>query len=141
MAEPITNENLQILLTKLMTDRFCAGQASDLDACIQNFVPPRIDDSYVGQSLQRRGIKRCKPYQEVARRCLEDEKKQTAVFRAATAAPTCKTEQRALRRCQQAKGRDCEAEALEMVYCGMVYLVQRQKGRQGGAGAGSHALE
>ncbi|KAK7195941.1 hypothetical protein NESM_000527200 [Novymonas esmeraldas] len=141
MAEQVTNEHLQVLLTKLMTDRFCAQEASDLDACIQNFVPQHIDGSYVDQSLQRRGIKRCKPYQEVARRCLEDDKKQTAIFRAAAMAPTCKSEQQALRRCQRVKGRDCEAEALETVYCGMVYLVQRQKERHGEPGAASRALE
>ncbi|KAG5475425.1 hypothetical protein LSCM1_03542 [Leishmania martiniquensis] len=140
MAEQVTNENLQILLTKLMTDRFCAQETSDLDACIQNFVPQHIDGSHVDQSLQRRGIRRCKPYQEVARKCLEDDKRQTAIFRAAATAPTCKSEQRALQRCQRAKGRDCEAEALETVYCGMVYLVQRQRERQGGSSA-PHAVE
>ncbi|KPA84284.1 putative mitochondrial hypothetical protein [Leptomonas pyrrhocoris] len=138
MTEQVTNENLQILLTKLMTDRFCSQETSDLDACIQNYVPQNIDSSYVDQSLQRKGIKRCKPYQEVTRKCLEDDKKQTAIFRAAAMAPTCKREQRALQRCQGKKGRDCEAEALETVYCGMVYLVQRQKERQG---ASSRAVE
>ncbi|KAG5501540.1 hypothetical protein JKF63_03369 [Porcisia hertigi] len=130
MSEQVTNENLQILLTKLMTDRFCSQEAGDLEACIQNFVPQHIDGSYVDQSIQRRGIRRCNPYREVAQRCLEDEKKQSAIFRAAAVAPTCKNEQRALHRCQRMKGRDCEAEALETVYCGMVYLVQRQKERR-----------
>lgn len=138
MTDQISNENLQILLTKLMTDRFCSQEASDLEACIQNFVPQHIDGSYVDQSLQRKGIKRCKPYQEVTRKCLEDDKKQTAIFRAAAMAPTCKREQSALRKCQSYKGRDCEAEALETVYCGMVYLVQRQKERHG---APSHAVQ
>lgn len=138
MAEQVTNENLKILLTKLMTDRFCSQEASDLEACIQNYVPQHIDSSYVDQSLQRRGVKRCKPYQEVTRKCLEDDKKQAAIFRAAAMAPTCKNEQRALQKCQRTKNRDCEAEALEMVYCGMVYLVQRQKERHG---ASSHAVE
>lgn len=131
MAEQVTQENLQILLTKLMTDRFCSHEASDLEACIQNFVPQHIDGSYVDQSLQRKGIKRCQPYQEITRKCLGDDKKQTAIFRAAAVAPTCKREQRALQRCQSKKGRECEEEALETVYCGMVYLVQRQKERQG----------
>lgn len=135
MEGQVSNENLQVLLTKLMTDRFCSQEASDLEACVQNFVPQQIDSSYVDQSLQRRGMKKCMPYRDAARACLEDEKKQTAVFRAAAMAPTCKTEQRALQKCQRVKGRDCEQEALETVYCGMIYLVQRQKGRQAGGGA------
>ncbi|CCW70495.1 unnamed protein product [Phytomonas sp. Hart1] len=130
MAEQVTNENLQVLLTKLMTDRFCSQEASDLDACIQNFVPQRIDGSFVDQSLQRRGLNKCKPYREVVQRCLEDDKRQGAVFRAAAVAPVCRKEQKALQRCRQIGGRDCEREALETIYCGMVYLVQRQKERQ-----------
>ncbi|CCW63653.1 unnamed protein product [Phytomonas sp. EM1] len=130
MAEQVTNENLQVLLTKLMTDRFCSQEASDLDACIQNFVPQRIDGSRIDESLQRRGMRKCQPYREATQRCLEDQKKQSAVFRAAAAAPVCRKEQKALQQCRQVAGRDCEHEALETIYCGMVYLVQRQKERQ-----------
>ncbi|ORC87188.1 uncharacterized protein TM35_000231590 [Trypanosoma theileri] len=132
MAE-VTNENLQVLLTKLMTDRYCSGEASDLDACIQNFVPQATDGSWVDQSLQRRGLRRCQPYQEVARRCLEDERRHAAIFKAAANAPVCREERTTLQRCRQTRGRDCEQEALEMLYCGMVYLVQRQKERHGAA--------
>ncbi|KEG14238.1 hypothetical protein DQ04_00561070 [Trypanosoma grayi] len=123
----VTNENLQVLLTKLMTDRFCSGESSDLDACIQNFVPQATDNSWVDQSLQRRGLRKCQPYQEVARRCLDDEKKHAAVFKAAASAPVCKDEMKVLNQCRRMRGRDCEQEALEMLYCGMVYLVQRQR--------------
>ncbi|EPY36114.1 hypothetical protein STCU_00748 [Strigomonas culicis] len=110
-----------------MTDRFCAHEASDLDACIQNFVPQHIDGSYVDQSLQRRGMKKCEPYQDVARKCMSDDKKQNAIFRAAAKVPQCRQEQRVLEKCQRQHGRDCEKEALELIYCGMVHLVQRQK--------------
>ncbi|KPI86532.1 hypothetical protein ABL78_4397 [Leptomonas seymouri] len=138
MSNPVTNENLQILLTKLMTDRFCSQETSDMEACIQNYVPQHIENSYVDQSLQRKGLRRCKPYEEAARKCLSNDKKHTTVFHAAMEAPTCKKERRALQQCQRNKGRDCEAEALEAVYCGMVYLVQRQKQRQG---TSSNAVE
>lgn len=131
MAEQVTNENLQVLLTKLMTDRFCSREASDLDACFQNFVPQHSDGSYVDGSLRRRSIARCKPYADVASQCLQDEKKQSAVLRAASMAPVCRNEHRALQKCQRAKGRDCEREALETVYCGMVFLVQKQRGSRG----------
>lgn len=130
MSEQVNKENLQVLLTKLLTDRFCSAEANDLDACLQNYVPQHIDKSYVDQSLQRRGIKKCSPYHQVARACLDDDKKQAAVFRAAAAVPSCKEERKALQRCQRTKGRDCEEEALQMMYCGMVYLVQRQKERR-----------
>lgn len=125
-----TNENLQILLTKLMTDRFCSQEYGDYDACVQNFVPQHIDNSYIDQSLQRKGMRKCMPYRDRMSACLSDEKKQTAIFRAAAVAPTCKQEQKALQKCQRVKGRDCEHEALETVYCGMVFLVERQKTQQ-----------
>ncbi|EPY38832.1 hypothetical protein AGDE_00442 [Angomonas deanei] len=56
---------------------------------------------------------------------MSDPAKQNAVMRAAALVPQCKKEQLALRRCQRVQGRDCEAEALNTVYCGMVYLSQR----------------
>lgn len=126
-SDQASNENMQLLLTKLMTDRFCAHEASDLDACIQNFVPQQIDGSYVDQSLQRRGMKKCEPYQDLARKCMSDDKKQNTIFRAAAKVPQCRQEQRQLEKCQRQRGRDCEREALELIYCGMVHLVQRQK--------------
>ncbi|AAQ15902.1 uncharacterized protein TEOVI_000038000 [Trypanosoma equiperdum] len=129
MSTEATNENLQILLTKLMTDRFCSGEVNDIDACVQNFVPQASDGSWVDQSIHRRGMKKCEPYREVARRCLEDEKKQKMVFKAATEVSTCREERRKLEKCRYAGG-DCEQEALEVLYCGMVGLIQRQRGRQ-----------
>eukprot|EP00331_Platyophrya_macrostoma_P027366 CAMPEP_0176436710 /NCGR_PEP_ID=MMETSP0127-20121128/18144_1 /TAXON_ID=938130 /ORGANISM="Platyophrya macrostoma, Strain WH" /LENGTH=136 /DNA_ID=CAMNT_0017820109 /DNA_START=35 /DNA_END=445 /DNA_ORIENTATION=- len=125
-----TNENLQLLLSKLMTDRYCSDVASDFDACIQNYVPQQIDGSFVDLSLQRKGLKRCEPYKEAAQKCLQDDKKHTQIFRQASQAPTCKTERQKLAQCQRKGGKDCEQEALEMVYCGMMYLIQKQ--RKGG---------
>lgn len=136
MSSEATNENLQLLLTKLMTDKYCRDVASDFDACFQNYVPQRIDGSFVDQALQRKGLKKCEPYREVAHKCLQDDKKQSQIFKQAAQAPTCKTERNKLAQCQRTKGKDCEQEALEMVYCGMIYLTQKQR-KAGGGGAGS----
>ena len=129
MSSEASSDNVNILLSKLMTDKFCSGEASDFDACIQNYVPQRIDSSFVDQSIQRKGLKRCEPYKEVVQRCMQDEKKQTAILKAAAKAPTCNEERKRLAQCQR-KGGQCEPEALESVFCGLVYLLQRQ--RKGG---------
>lgn len=126
MTEKASNENLQLLLTKLMTDRFCSDVASDFDACLQNFVPQKIDGSFVDLSLQRKGLKKCEPYRDAAHKCLQDDKKQSAIFKAAAQAPTCKGERQTLAQCQRKKG-ECEQEALEMVYCGMIYLASKNR--------------
>lgn len=129
MSSQANEENVQILLTTLIRDRFCSAEASDLDACIQNFVPTQIDSSYIDQSLQRRGLAKCVPYQTVARKCLENPNHQTAVMKASSRAPTCRQELRVLEKCRRNGNRDCDQEALELVFCGLAYLVhQRHKG-------------
>nr|CCC89507.1 conserved hypothetical protein [Trypanosoma congolense IL3000] len=125
-----TNENLQILLTKLMGDRFCSGEISDVDACIQNFVPQSSDGSWIDRSLQRRGMKKCEPYQDAARRCMDDEKKQKSVFKAAAAFPSCREERKTLEMCRLHGKSDCEQEALDVLFCGMVGLVQKLREKQ-----------
>ena len=127
MSSEATNENLQIVLSKLMTDRYCSGEASDFDACIQNYVPHRSDHSHIEEYYHRKGMKQCEPYRDVLRRCMQDEKKQQVIFRQASAVPQCKAERNKLLQCQRQKGRDCEQEALETVYCGMIYLVQKRQ--------------
>lgn len=130
MAEA-TNENVNLLLTKIMTDRFCKVEANDFDACIANYVPQRIDNSFVDVSLQRKGLKKCEPYKEAAQRCLQDQKHQQAILRTAAKAPVCKQERSALAQCQKASGSDpnaCEQQAIDMLMCGLAYIVQRSKG-------------
>jgi hypothetical protein len=127
MSAESTSDNVNILLSKLMTDRFCSGEASDFDACIQNFVPQRVDNSYIDQHIQRKGLKKCEPYKEVVQRCMQDEKKQTAILKAAAKAPTCNDERKRLAQCQRKGNSQCEAEALESVMCGLVYLAQKQR--------------
>ncbi|CUG92359.1 Hypothetical protein, putative [Bodo saltans] len=135
MTEQATNENVQLLLTKLMTDRFCSDVASDFDACIQNFVPQKIDGSFVDSALQRKGLKKCEPYREAAHRCLQDDKRQSAIFKAAAQAPTCKVERQKLGQCQRKNPKgECEQEALEMVYCGMIYLASKNRKQKGQSG-------
>ena len=125
MSSDATNENVNLLLSKLMTDKYCAGEASDFDACIQNFVPQRIDASFVDQSLQRKGLKKCEPYKDVVQKCMQDERKQSLVLKHAAKQPQCKDERTRLARCQSTK-KECEQEALEMIFCGLVAMIQKQ---------------
>mmetsp|Transcript_25243 Transcript_25243/g.44152 ORF Transcript_25243/g.44152 Transcript_25243/m.44152 type:complete len:137 (+) Transcript_25243:61-471(+) len=120
------NEKLQVLLTKIMTDRFCSNEARDFDACYQNYVHGIDQGSYVDRSLQRKGLKKCEPYRQAASQCLQDDKKQSIVLKAASQAPTCQAERKTLVACQR-KGGQCENELQEMVICGMVYLVQKMR--------------
>ena len=115
MAEA-SNENVNLLLTKIMTDRFCKTESHNLDACVDNYVPQKIDGSYIDQSLQRRGLAKCAPYKDDAMKCLQDEKRQTAVIKAASRVPSCKEERAAVAKCQRAhpgNNAACEGETLE----------------------------
>lgn len=126
-----TDESINLLLSKILTDRFCAHESSDFEACIQNYVIQHSDGSFVDASLQRKGIRKCDPYKEVIQKCMQDDTKQQAILRAASAAPTCKVERNSLMQCQRAK-KDCAQEAREMIFCGLVSIVQRNKGKKGG---------
>lgn len=132
-----TNETVNVLLTKLMMDRHCGHDAQDFDACVVNHVPSKSDGSYVDQSIQRRGLRKCEPYKAQLHQCLQNEKHQQAIMRQASKAPTCKDERQALARCQQmtpsrglaGDAGKCEREAIEMIMCGLVYMVQKGAGR------------
>lgn len=128
MSTESASDQVNVLLSKLMQDRYCSGEASDFDACIQNFVPQRIDGSHVDQSLQRRGIKKCGPYKDVVQKCMADEKKQQVILKQAWKAPTCKEERSNLAKCQRVRS-NCEPEIGETVLCGLVHLVSKKKGQ------------
>ena len=116
------------LLVKIMSDRFCRVEANDFDACIANFVPQHIDGSFVDQALQRKGLKKCEPYKLAAQKCIQDDKKQSAILKKAAQAPNCKEERAILQKCQRQTGGAngaCEAEALEMMICGLVPMVKK----------------
>uniref|UniRef100_A0A6U4UM90 Uncharacterized protein n=1 Tax=Neobodo designis TaxID=312471 RepID=A0A6U4UM90_NEODS len=135
MSAEASNENVNLLLTKIMTDRFCKTESHNLDACVENYVPQKIDGSYIDQSLQRRGLAKCQPYKEDAMKCLQDEKRQTAVIKAASRVPSCKEERAAVAKCQRAhpgNNAACEGETLEMIMCGLVYILQKQSAKRGG---------
>jgi len=133
------DEALNVLLTKVMKDRYCHRQASDNEACIANFVPLNGDGSFVEQSLQRRGKKVCDPYMNELQKCMHDEKKQQAVMKHASTVPECKAERASYMKCQKmgasgGSGEGCEREAREMLLCGLAYTVQRSKQKRGGSG-------
>eukprot|EP00744_Colponema_vietnamica_P019621 GILI01027791.1.p1 GENE.GILI01027791.1~~GILI01027791.1.p1 ORF type:complete len:135 (+),score=30.81 GILI01027791.1:60-464(+) len=125
-----TDEQINLLLSKILTDRFCSHEASDFDACIHNYVIQHSDGSFVDASIQRKGIRKCEPYKEVVQKCMQDDAKQQTILRAASAAPACKNERNILMQCQRSK-KDCAQEAREMIMCGMVNIVQRNKGKKG----------
>jgi hypothetical protein len=127
-----SNENVNLLLTKIMTDRYCRTEAHNLDACVENYVPQKVDGSFVDQSLQRRGLLKCAPYRDDAMKCLQDDKKQTQIIKAASRVPSCKDERNAVAKCQRlhpGNNAACERETMEMIMCGLVYIVQKQKGK------------
>jgi hypothetical protein len=126
-------QQVNLLITKIMTERYCRVEANDFDACIQNFVPQQIDGSHVDQVLQRKGIRKCEPYKEAAQRCLQDEKKQQNILRAAAASKGCKEERAMLQKCQTAtRGATgaCEKEALDMMICGLVPMAKKFRKQQ-----------
>lgn len=125
-----TEENLNLLLSKVMTDKYCSGEASDFDACIQHFVPQHIDGSFVDQSLQRKGLQRCGPYKEAVQRCMQDDSKHKIILRQAAKAPTCEKERKLLNTCQSSR-KDCTAESTELLFCGLVHIVQARQKKQG----------
>lgn len=132
MTTEASNENVNLLLTKLMTEKYCKQEASDYDACVQNFVPQKVDGSHVDASLQRMGLAKCEPYRELAHKCLSNDKYQQNILRTASRAPTCKDERIALSKCQHANPNSsaaCEKQALEVLMCGLVYMIQRQRGK------------
>jgi hypothetical protein len=133
-SSPATNENVNLLLTKIMTDKFCKRESSDWDACIQNFVVQRSDGSFVDQSIQRKGLLKCEPYKDAATSCLQDERRQQAILRQAGKAPGCRDERAALAKCQRLNPGNsgvCEAQVLEMVMCGLVHMVQSKRSKTG----------
>jgi hypothetical protein len=142
MSAEASNENVNLLLTKIMTDRFCKVESHNLDACVENYVPQHIDGSFIDQSIQRRGLAKCQPYKDDAMKCLQDEKRQTAVIKAASRVPSCKEERANVAKCQRAhpgNNAACEKETLEIIMCGLVYILQKQGSKKGGRGGGGGA--
>ena len=125
-----TESKVNILMTKVLTDRFCAQESQDYDACVANFVVQRPDSSFVDQVLHQRGLKKCEPYKEVVEKCIGDDKKQSAVARKAASMPQCKDEHQALLKCHRLYPGDvaaCERQTHELMLCGLVQMVQRHK--------------
>lgn len=138
MADQASDENINILLNKLMKDRFCSQQVNDLDACIQNYVLPNPTNSYIDQSLYRKGMKKCQAYVDVAKKCLNNSERQNIIIQAAVKEPQCVQERRALMTCRQIPDRDCLKESTNLIYCGMAFLIQRQRDRSGGRDSRQH---
>jgi len=137
-----TEEQVNILMTKVLSDRFCRQESLDYDACVANFVIPRPDNSYVDQSLQRIGLRKCEPYKEVVEKCIGDEKRQTAVARKAASMPQCKEEHAALQKCHRLYPNDvaaCERQTHELMLCGLVQMIQRYSAKGGAAAAAKEA--
>lgn len=132
-----TNENVNLLLTKLMTEKHCKQESYDYEACVENFVPQRVDGSHVDQSLQRVSLRKCAPYKELAQKCMQDDKKQQAILKQAARVQACREERNALAKCQRAHPQDsqtaCDRQVLEMMMCGLVGLVAKQMKKEGGA--------
>lgn len=60
---------------------------------------------------------------------MNNEQRQQAIFAAAVKVPACRNEVKALQRCKRVSGRDCNKELLQAIYCGMVFLVKRERQR------------
>eukprot|EP00759_Apiculatamorpha_spiralis_P044677 PhF_6_TR41606/c0_g1_i3/m.63057 len=100
------DEALNMLLTKVMVERFCQQQNNDYEACVANYVPQHGDNSYVELSLQRRGIKLCEPYKTELHKCMHDDKKQQSIMKLAASVPECKVERNQYMKCQKSQGSD-----------------------------------
>eukprot|EP00758_Cryptobia_borreli_P015003 Tbor_TRINITY_DN5981_c1_g1::TRINITY_DN5981_c1_g1_i1::g.19170::m.19170 len=126
-------EGVNLLLSKIMTDRYCSGEASDFEACIQHMVPQQVDNSYVDQALQRKGLRVCEPYRDVLQKCMQDDSKHQIILKAATKATGCQSERKALSICQRGNNnnKDCSKEATEMIFCGLVNIVKKGRGESG----------
>lgn len=126
---------VDILLTKIMQDKYCAFEKRDLNACISYYVPAHIDNSYVDLSLQRRGAKKCEEHSKALQQCMQDEKKQTAIMRAASKHQKCGDERNTLLKCQQAAGGNkgaCEPQFYGLLECGMINIITAMRGKQAG---------
>src|SRR5690349_15997490 len=104
-----TDDAINQLMTKLMTDRYCRKEMKDFEACVLNFVPQHGgDNSHVEHCLQRKGLLKCQPYKELLQKCLGDDKKQTLLTKQAASMPECKEERTAYAQCQRKGGQNCE---------------------------------
>ena len=124
---------VDILLTKIMQDKYCSTEKKDLNSCISYYVPVHIDNSYVDQSLQRRGVKKCEDYNKALSQCMQDEKKQTAIMRVASKHSQCKEERNQLLKCQQAAGGNkgaCETQFYTLLECGMINIITSLRSKQ-----------
>ena len=135
----MSGDAVNVLLTKLMTDKYCHHEKRDHNACVAYYVPRNPDHSYVDQSLMRRGAKKCEDHTKALQQCLADDKRQTAVIRAASKHAQCKDERAQLLKCQQAAGGNkaaCEPQFYALLECGMVHMIQGARAGGGGGGGG-----
>ena len=129
------DEAVNILLTKLLKERYCYAQNNDYEACVANYVPLQGDGSYVEQSLQRKGRKICDPYMNVLQQCMQDEKKHHTIMKHASQQSECKAERQQYMKCQRLHASSgaseaCEQEAREMLMCGLAFMLQKNRQRQ-----------
>jgi hypothetical protein len=145
----MATDAVNLLLTKIMTDKYCSAEKRDFTACVAYYVPSHTDGSYVDLSLQRRGTRKCEDHSKALQQCLQDDKRQTAVMRAASKHTQCKDERNTLVKCQQAAGGNkgaCDPQFYALLECGMVHIIQGMRGGGGGGGSagaasGAHTLQ
>jgi hypothetical protein len=126
-SDPSLEENVNLLLTKYVTDRFCHQEHKDLNACIAYYVPQHISDSWIDRSLQRQSLKKCEEHSAAFKACVTNEKYAQTVVKRSVAAPSCKVERDTLIRCQK-KGAKCTEEYLRLLECGVIHQMRQMKG-------------
>ena len=150
MAQQQQQQNSQssvvdILLTKIMQDKYCNGEKKDLNACVAYYVPTHVDNSYVDLSIQRRGAKKCEEHSKALSQCMQHDAlaKQTAIIDAASKHNKCVDERNTLVKCQQTAGGNkaaCELQYYSLLECGMINIITSMRGKQQQQQGGAVAL-
>ena len=128
-------QHINILMTKILTSKFCAQEVSDHEACVAHYVIPNPEHSVVDQVLYKRGLAQCAGYKDLYEKCIQDEKKQTAIARKAAGMPQCREEQSNLQKCHRLHPNDnsaCERQTHQLMLCGLVEMVQKFSRRNAG---------
>lgn len=130
-SSDVTEVNIQKLITSILNNGPCRQTYADYDSCSQNFMFQPHSNSYIEESLLRQASQKCKPFRSAYEKCLSEPKTQNRVLMSATKVPACRASRMAFERCKRTGQSSCEREAEELLYCGLSFLVLKDRHQQG----------
>ena len=122
--QELVQKKVNRMMLKLLRMRYCSHESYELESCIHDSVP--AGGSHIDQSLRRRGVKKCKPFQEALGECLGGETHQAELAKEAWAVTSCQQHRDDVDKCKKIRP-DCGLEIAETALCGVKFLIGEEE--------------